>query len=64
MQIKFNLRFIVIQKLVKRFSELYFGFLKVDQLSAYPKSPDALNVIHAHAKCSIEGNSQFSFPIL
>ena len=28
------------------------GITKNIRLRAYPKSPDALNVIHAHAKCN------------
>ncbi len=29
-----------------------YGPPEVLELRAYPKSPDALNVIHAHAKCN------------
>ena len=50
--IKSPLGILLCKKLKGKFVAMTF-FAKTFALRAYPKSPPALNVIHAHAKCSI-----------
>ena len=43
----------LIEEQLEELANFFYEIKNVGTLRAYPKSPAALNVIHAHAKCNI-----------